>query len=54
MTRAVQSAQSDRRDGQERFGAYQALDQLAADLEATAATFEAHPSGVAPDEVDDQ
>lgn len=47
MTRAVQLAQSDRRDGLERFGAYP-LVQLAADLEATAATFEAHPSGVAP------
>lgn len=38
--RTDQSHLGDRRDGLERFGAARALDQLAADLEATAVAFE--------------
>ena len=44
-----QSALGDRRDGLERLGAARALDQLAADLEATARAFE-----YGGDEADDQ
>lgn len=48
--RIDQSAHGDRRDGLERLGASQALDQLAADLEATAIALGSGAGGETDDE----